>query len=146
MRVRMTQARPTADDAREHRSLTSGEMYFVIGVDDSNYRVVDDFGEPVLFPKTIFQVLERSIPAGWVLHDYEDSYYLDPDATAQPGFYEDWFGSDGDHAAELRAHEALKRTLLDMRAWVDAADQALIDRDVSRLEAAAARRTWRAGS
>src|SRR5262245_8485645 len=52
MRVRMTRSRPTADDPREHRSLTSGETYFVIGVNDSDYRVVDDLGEPILFPKT----------------------------------------------------------------------------------------------
>jgi len=141
MRVKMTRARPTADDPREHSSLSSGETYFVIGVNESDYRLVDDLGEPILFPKTLFQVLDRSIPAGWVLHDQEDCYYLDPEAVAQPGFYEDWFGSDGDHDAELRAHQALKRALLDMRAGVDAADQALIDRDVSRLDAAAARRT-----
>lgn len=141
MRVKMTRARPTADDPREHSSLSSGETYFVIGVNESDYRLVDDLGEPILFPKTLFQVLDRSIPAGWVLHDHEDCYYLDPEAAAQPGFYEDWFGSDGDHDAELRAHRVLKRALLDMRAGVDAADQALIDRDVSRLDAAAARRT-----
>jgi hypothetical protein len=141
MRIRMTQARPTADDPREHRTLSTGEIYFVIGANDSDYRVVDDLGEPVLFPKALFQVLDRSIPTGWVLHDYEDSYYLDPAATAQPGFYEDWFGSSGDRAAELRAHETLRRSLVDMRTGVDAADQALIDRDLSRLDAAAARRT-----
>jgi len=133
MRVKMTTARPTSSDPRTHRSLTPGELYFVIGINHVEYRVIDDRGEPILFPKDLFEVLDRAIPPGWVLFEDEDAYYLDPAATSRPGFFEQWFGSSGDDADRQRAREALHRALVEMRSSVDAADAVVIDRDLNRL-------------
>ena len=140
MRVVMTGARPTEEDPREHQALTKGERYFVIGVSNHNYRVVDDAGEPILFPKTIFEVVDRSLPAGWSLREFEDGVYrLDPTTVGRRGFYEHWFDSSGDRAATEAAQLELRRTLEAMRSSVDEIDRALLDRDLARLDAAVRR-------
>ena len=114
--VKMTEARPTEEDPREHRTLAKGGSYFVLGVNNYDYRVVDDVREPGLFPKAIFEVVDRSLPAGWSLRD-----------------------SSGDRAATEAAQLELRRTLEAMRSSVDEIDRALLDRDLARLDAAVRR-------
>src|SRR5690349_437168 len=93
-------------DGRLHQGLSALEEYFVIGVDSSDYRLIDDGGEPILYPKQLFEVLDPSLPAGWAFREFEEGdYYLDPIRAAAPGFYEDFFGSDGDKVAEADAQQ-----------------------------------------
>jgi hypothetical protein len=72
--------------------LTVGKEYEVIGLDDQYYRVLDDSGEPVLFPHTAFVVLDEQVPPDWVWQRYaEGDFYANPPELQGPGFYEDYF-------------------------------------------------------
>src|SRR5947209_3590867 len=89
-------------------SLTPGRKYVVIGVDHESYRIVDNKGEPILFPKKGFRILEDAIPEGWVWNRYgDDEYYADPPELAKPGFYEDFF--DGKPEAVEQFREYLRK-------------------------------------
>jgi hypothetical protein len=78
--------------SNEFWSLTPGREYVVIGVDHESYRVVDDKGEPILFPKEGFRVVDDAIPQDWVWdRQGDDEYYGGPAALQIPGFYEDFF-------------------------------------------------------
>jgi hypothetical protein len=76
----------------EFWSLTPGKEYVVIGLDHESYRVLDDKGEPILFPKEGFQVVDHAIPEDWIWDRYsDDEYYAGPTELQLPGFYEDYF-------------------------------------------------------
>ncbi len=133
MRLVMKLVSPVTDDTREFRELTRGETYFAVGVSHENYRLIPDDGRPALYPKYLFDVVDRGIPAGWRLDEEEGAYYLGPIATSRPGFYEDWYGSDPDQPAQDAARDTLKRTLEIMQADADDVDRAIIARDLARL-------------
>lgn len=99
----------TVGNQDSHYGIVHLKGYFVIEISEKYYRVINDLGEPVLYPKSLFEVIDRSIPSNWCFVDYPDGeYHLAPAPTNIPGFYEDYFCSDGDHVAQARA----KRTLL----------------------------------
>lgn len=100
-----------ARDGVLHQGLRDGGEFFVIEIDDMNYRVVDADGEPILYPKELFQVLDTSIPSHWHFREYPDGEYrLSPRCVVR-GFYEAWFNSDGDIAARDSAQRALRDEL-----------------------------------
>jgi hypothetical protein len=79
-------------DEREHQNLAPGRVYEVIGLDDENYRVVNDAGEPILYPKALFEVTDPTIPQEWVRRDYVDGeYHHDPPEFSDRGFFERYF-------------------------------------------------------
>jgi hypothetical protein len=81
------------------RRLSAGRDYLVIGISDEYFRVVNDGGEPILYPKELFEVINDTIPSDWVREDFEDGeYHIEPPEVAFPGFYEDYF----DHKDEAR--------------------------------------------
>ena len=72
--------------------LTPGKEYDVFGLDHESYRIVDDKNEPILFPKTLFSVIDDRIPEDWIWDRYaSDEFYANPPELHQPGFYEDFF-------------------------------------------------------
>lgn len=73
-------------------------VYQVIGFDDENFRVLNDVGEPILYPKDLFIVLDSSYPDNWVRMEFDDGqYYVNPPELSELGFYEDFF--DGEQKA-----------------------------------------------
>ena len=110
------------------------EEYFVIEVNQEELRVIDDDGEPILYPKAIFDVLDPTLPPGWQFCEYADgAYHLGPVRTGTPGFYEDLFYSDGDRIAQARAREVLCEALEAAREAGSEEDGRLIQRDLGRL-------------
>lgn len=88
--------------------LADGTVYLVVGFDDENYRVVNDAGEPCLYPKEWFSIAEKSIPNDWRKTTYPDGeYHVGPEELNEPGFYEDYF--DGRPAARERFERVLRR-------------------------------------
>ena len=89
-----------------HPGLTAGKTYYVIGISDDCFRVIDDDGEPVLYEKGIFDIIDPAIPDDWVtewLYDGDEKYcYINPPGLNKPGFYEDYF--DGADYAVNRFH------------------------------------------
>jgi hypothetical protein len=121
-------------DGRAHRGVTALEAYFVIGVNQEEFRVVDDKGEPILYPKDLFEVVDATLPSGWQFCEYPDGeYHLDPVATGAPGFYEDFFGSNGDRVAQSKAQQVLRETLETAMTTGSDEDKRLIGRDLGRL-------------
>jgi hypothetical protein len=121
-------------DGPLHTAIEPGELYFVVEISDEDYRVVNNMGAPVLYPKCIFTVLDAAIPPGWQFTEYADhEYHLSPICASMPGFYESFFFSDGDisatNAARRTVREMLEATLLVVRVE----DQRIIRRDLSRL-------------
>ncbi len=136
MRVRVrVDFRDRVTDGLLHQGITAGQDYFVYGLDDRFLRIVNDKGEPILYPKELFEFLDQTIPAGWMFRDYADGeYYLDPIAVASPGFFEDWHGSDGDPVAQSNARKVFRETLEGtLAAATDEEDKRLVQRDLGRL-------------
>ncbi|MCP4105367.1 MAG: hypothetical protein GY749_07510 [Desulfobacteraceae bacterium] len=79
-------------DEYDHQNLESDKEYEVIGITHEHYRIVNKRGEPVLYPKYLFTVIDPSIPENWVCERYApDEYYIDPPELSKTGFYEDYF-------------------------------------------------------
>jgi hypothetical protein len=91
MRVRAKQdVHDHVVDELSHLCLTPGAEYLVVGLCDEYFRVVDDLGDPMLYPRQLFEILDSTIPSDWVCDRDEDGYtYIDPPECARPGFYED---------------------------------------------------------
>jgi hypothetical protein len=109
----------TRDDS-SHETISPDEIYLVIAVDRDFYRVIDDAGQPVMFPKELFEVIDKRIPSGWAFDEHVGgSYYLEPIPCSVPGFYEDYYGSDGDQVAQIRSHSIVTQVIAAMRDELD---------------------------
>lgn len=78
-----------------HPALTAGNLYPVVGISHDLLRIINDFGEPILYEPQIFDIIDHILHAEWVCHIAIDvdgvCYYLDPPGLEAPGFYEDYF-------------------------------------------------------
>lgn len=123
-----------AKDGRVHPGLQASAEYYVLQADDASYRIVNQRGEPVLYPKDLFEVVDPAVPPGWQLREYDDGEsFLEPATLGRPGLYEDWFGSDGDRPAQQAARRLLRDELLRSRKLADGEDRRLIDEALARL-------------
>ncbi|MBI9016447.1 MAG: hypothetical protein JEZ07_04210 [Phycisphaerae bacterium] len=74
--------------------LTLDKIYIVVGISQSDLRIVDDDGEPILYPISLFEIVDKAIPSDWeVVMGDEGETYWNPDFV-KPGFYEDWHDGD----------------------------------------------------
>jgi len=110
--------------------LTRGTLYLVVGIDDSNFRIVNDGGDPVLCPSRDFDVVEASLPEDWIRIDFPDGeYFIDPPDTSAPGFYEDVADAMPDAVA------VFKVTWTRLNAWQDGLSaSSRTDRDAGARE------------
>jgi hypothetical protein len=87
-------------DEFDHQHLIPNKTYKVIGIDDEYYRIVNEIGEPILYPKYLFEVVDPAVPETWIRQEYgPDEYYIDPPELCRAGFYEDYF--DGKPEAKV---------------------------------------------
>ena len=123
-------------DGHEYSGLRANAEYYVFEVTNEYYRVVSQLGEPILYPKALFEVTDHAIPSGWQFRDFEDGeYFLDPASVGRPGFYEDWFGSDGDIPAQQAARELFRDELVRLAQLSGEDDKKLIEEALARLPA-----------
>jgi hypothetical protein len=96
-------------DEFDHQHIKANRIYEVIGISCDHYRVINDIGEPVLYPNYLFEVIDDSLPKSWVKSEFTDGeYYIDPPELCGQGFYEDYF----DGVPEAKAiFEKFKRNL-----------------------------------
>jgi hypothetical protein len=128
-----------AKGGRVHPGLRAGEEYYVLEVSRDSYRIVDHGGEPILYQKELFEVTDTGLPSGWHFREYEDGeYFVDPASVGGPGFYEDWFGSDGDVRAQQHARRAVRDELVRLAKESSAEDRRLIEEALDRLPASLA--------
>ena len=80
------------DPAPEYPELSPKQPYVVIGIEADDYRLLNDRGQPYLYPHGLFAVLDPTEPAEWVTDEGEEGErYAYPAALNQPGFFEDYF-------------------------------------------------------
>jgi hypothetical protein len=93
-----------------HPDLAPGQRYAVIGIEAEDYPLLDDHGQPYLYPYELFDVQDASRPAGWVLKTGQESAtYAYPPALGGVGFFEDCF--DGRDEAVRAFWQTVNRTL-----------------------------------
>jgi hypothetical protein len=106
-------------DESEHRRLSVGTVYDVVGLDSENFRVIDDSDQPFLYSKALFEIVDPSIPGDWITETRDDVYYTDPPECAARGFYEDYF--DGVASAVGAFEDFRKRSALPHKSKVQTA-------------------------
>lgn len=75
-----------------YRDLTFGQRYVVIGIEADEFRILNNAGNPFLYPPSIFAVVDAREPADWVNEKGDDGErYAYPPALNKPGFFEDFF-------------------------------------------------------
>ena len=83
---------------QRHRALSPRRKYVVIGIEADYLRILDDSGQPCLYPPILFKVNDRTPGPDWVLEKGEEGEkYAYPPALGKPGFSQDYF--DGKAAA-----------------------------------------------
>ena len=90
--MRVLLRNPHASDGRDiRRSLTFGRDYEVLGIECDSFRLLTDEGEPVLFDRHGFDVVDPAEPVFWEasLGD-EGERYAYPPGWGVPGFFEAW--------------------------------------------------------
>jgi len=50
----------------EYIDLTPHQSYAVIGIEADDYRILNDYGRPYLYPKDIFEIEDFHEPGDWV--------------------------------------------------------------------------------
>lgn len=84
-------------DEFDNQNLEPNKTYVVIGIDCDYYRIVNEIGEPILYPKNLFEVIDPLIPESWIREEYgPDEYYINPPELSKSGFYEDLFNNDSE--------------------------------------------------
>ena len=63
----------------------------VVGIDDENYRVLDDDLEPFLYSKKLFTVVDHAVPDDWIREDYEDGEYHIYPSEFREHIFENYF-------------------------------------------------------
>jgi hypothetical protein len=77
---------------KTQHNLTPGEEYYVIGIEADDYRILDDGGQPYLYPEGDFRIIDDHEPADWVSEIGDDGErYAYPPELNRVGFFEDFF-------------------------------------------------------
>ena len=93
----------------DYPDLTPDQPYFVIGIESDDYRILNDYGKPYLYPLYLFEVIDSHEPSNWITeYGDDDERYSYPTALNEVGFFEDYF--DGkDYALSRFWHVVNKR-------------------------------------
>lgn len=79
-------------DEQDYQHLKVDSIYSVIGIDDEFFRVIDENGDPALYPKELFTVIDPTIPDTWCKrYSKYGGYYIDPPEFSGNEFYDDFF-------------------------------------------------------
>ncbi len=72
--------------------LTPGKPYAVIGIEADDYRLINDRGQPFLYPADVFELVDASRPSHWIVERGEEGEeYAYPEPLNRNGFFEDFF-------------------------------------------------------
>ncbi len=85
-------------DEYDNQCLEPKKVYEVIGLSSKYFRVIDESGEPIFYPKYLFDIIDSTIPDWWIKEDFkeDDYYFINPPELSRREFYEDYF----DHKPE----------------------------------------------
>lgn len=74
-----------------HTDLTPGQPYAVIGIEADDLRILNDHGQPYLYPSDQFDVLDARQPRDWIREIGDGEHYAYPPQLNRVGFFEDFF-------------------------------------------------------
>ncbi|MCF7994959.1 MAG: hypothetical protein K9L88_08990 [Chromatiaceae bacterium] len=84
----------------EYPDLSANQPYFVIGIEADDFRILNDWGKPYVYPCALFDVIDSERPADWLIDIGDDGeQYAYPAALNAPGFFEDFFDQKPEQAA-----------------------------------------------
>jgi hypothetical protein len=77
---------------KKYPDLTHGQYYTVIGIEADDFRLLNDFGRPYLYPYQLFEIIDPQKPPDWI-SEIGDSgeHYAYPPGINSSGFFEDFF-------------------------------------------------------
>jgi len=80
--------------------LTLDHFYYVFGIDCDDYRILNDSGDPCLYPPKAFEVVDPHEPVDWVTkYGDEGERYSYPPELDGVGFFEDYHDKREDAVA-----------------------------------------------
>ncbi len=93
-----------------YHDLTPDQPYFVIGIEADDYRILNDYGKPYLYPANLFDIIDYREPITWITqHGADGERYSYPSVLNEVGFFEDYF--DGKNEALSRFWHVLNKHL-----------------------------------
>ncbi|MGH7170916.1 MAG: hypothetical protein ACRELG_11610 [Gemmataceae bacterium] len=106
MRVKLNANHP---EAGPYADFTRENIYEVIGIEADDFRIVNDQGNPYLYPRDLFVVVDPHEPEEWITeYGAEGERYSYPKELSGAGFFEDWFEGDEQSRATFQAYLARK--------------------------------------
>lgn len=97
-------------DGIEYQDLTLGNTYRVIGIEADDYRIINDEGQPYLYPPALFSIVDKHEPADWITeYGEEGERYAYPPELGRVGFFEDYFDDEPQAIAIFRHYLATQR-------------------------------------
>lgn len=79
-------------NSAQYPDLSTEREYAVIGVEANDLRILNDRGQPYLYPSALFDIMDDRLPENWVLEFGESGEkYAYPPALNGVGFFEDFF-------------------------------------------------------
>ncbi len=92
-------------------SLIQGNDYQVIGIREKFFHIVDEAGEPTLYPKSYFSGFVETVPSGWMFHHFEcGDYICYPQELSSRGFFERY---DDGHQKEIEVFKKYLSSAID---------------------------------
>lgn len=86
--------------AGRHVDLTPGQPYAVIGIEADDLRILNDHGQPYLYPSEQFDVIDARQPRDWIKETGADGeQYAYPPQLNRIGFFEDFFDNHAETIA-----------------------------------------------
>lgn len=83
-----------------HTDLTPGQPYAVIGIEADDLRILNDHGQPYLYPSEQFEVIDTRQPRDWIKETGADGeQYAYPPQLNRVGFFEDFFDNHAETIA-----------------------------------------------
>ncbi len=77
---------------RQYPDLTPSQQYVVIGIEADDFRILNDKGRLYLYPRHLFEIVDRHEPADWLTEYGDDGErYAYPLPLNHSGFFEDFF-------------------------------------------------------
>lgn len=77
---------------KKYPDLTYGQYYTVIGIEADDFRLLNDYGRPYLYPNRLFNIIDPHKPLDWVIEiGGSGEHYAYPPEINSSGFFEDFF-------------------------------------------------------
>jgi hypothetical protein len=86
----------------QYTDLTFQQTYVVLGIEADDFRILNNYGRPYLYPHDLFEIVDFHEPEDWTKEiGDEGECYAYPPALNTPGFFEDFFDGKDEIVAQF---------------------------------------------